>query len=252
MKKSLLYISMSLSLALASNFEKNVENLLNDYTKSNEKIFFYENIKLDKNIRLVVVSNKEKNDNQKKTVIPLITNDNGDMLIAITPLFSFKNKEIEKKFTEIIAKYWDTQDDENKRVSSQKNIISDIEKTNAFLTFKGNNASKKILYVFSDPNCPYCREAISNLKRDLSMYREIKILPVGVINEKSALKSSDIIEFFKKEKDLNLRNKKLLEVYSNSYAPKSTTPSQEVIKNTKIMLDYNINSVPYKIEMTID
>jgi thiol:disulfide interchange protein DsbG len=58
----------------------------------------------------------------------------------------------------------------------------------------GAKSSTRVVYVFTDPNCPYCNELWQATKTARAPEVQIRYLLVGVINDESRAKDAAILE----------------------------------------------------------
>ena len=181
---------------------------------------FYEN-KLNNNDIKIKVSFKEKlthpsiefetillefTQNDSKTIEPIFIKDG----YFFTEFVDLKEKKSYREFALKIIK--EKQDLE---------ILTTLKKQNNFITLGSGN---KNVYVFSDPNCPYCKKHLENLNETYLKEHKIHIIPVGFLNSNSLLKSISI------NKELSFSKKNDVEILKilKSYYEKG--------KNEKILL----------------
>lgn len=59
----------------------------------------------------------------------------------------------------------------------------------------GDGQSKHVIYVFFDPNCPYCHKLYENLRDSVALGEvELRWIPVGIARESSLGKAAAILE----------------------------------------------------------
>lgn len=216
---------------LEDNFKKNILKFDPDIN------IFIENIKpfRDGIYLATIIFN-----NQKKAIFLF---DDGSFILNNFSLFSDKNSnEINQKYLKELS--------ENQKIDKEQKVLNAIKKEHAkAITLIGNKNKKLSLYVFTDPNCPYCKDHLSKLESYLNDYKEVHLFFVGVINKNSILKSSDLISSLEKTKEYSKIIALIKEVYFNpSYSIKSKKINDNVLKNSKILIDNSIEVVPYYFE----
>ena len=228
------------SFILASS-DKELTKKINEMLKNNNVPGSISQLKdVDiKNLKIGILTLKDKGE------IPILVGDDAKTIIVINDGVLTENEKVSAVINSSIQH------------TMKKNTTSKIEKIesyisknkDAYLSIKGDINQKKIIYIFSDPNCPYCKKAISKqLSKYLTSYREIRIIPVGVIKEDSLLKASDLIELNKLKLSDKEKIKRIKEIYSNSYYSISKEPSQIIKNNDSMAIDIGVNAVPYEIE----
>lgn len=247
MKKIFTIVSITLvlsSLAFGINIKKTQKNLeanLKTFDEANGGKLKGLKIQEIKSINNVVgLAIFQLSDGEVQKTSTFLVTENGDLFSSELFISDKKSMQAFEKIYDELAKQ------QNKELS--KEVIS---KNGLYLVnLSGNPESPKSLYIFTDPNCPFCREDMTHINEYLQQYKEVHLLFVGVIKPNSVLKSTDIIENIKglKKVDNNSILNIISKVYSPAYEPTSTQPDKEVIEHNEFMIKNNISSVPFKIE----
>ena len=241
MKKTLLSLAaisaMGLTTLSAIDIDKTKvaleKNLKENFIKNMDfKVIKIEEI--NKNTAIAIISANGRD-------LPVFTNEDGSFFMA--EYFGLGVKADQDKALAFMKDFVNEQ-----KAKQQGKLLNDVKDVNAAVTLKGNPKARSSLYIFTDPNCPYCRDEMGKIDEQLKEYKEVNLLFVGVIKADSALKSADLISALAKKKDTKAALKMIREVYSDGYTPKSKEMSKEVAKFNQVMVNNRIQGVPYKFE----
>lgn len=247
MKKIILLVYIialsSFLQAQKQDLKEKIEQTILDKTSTQAKVIKIKPL----NIKNVHIANIEINGNQ----IPLFVSGDGATIWGVPEIFFSTNNKILEETKQAVA---DTQT-YNSRGKQQKliNTFKDKKDLAVFLSSTGKK-TKKVTYIVSDPNCPYCKDEMQRID-DILSNSNVRFIFVGIIGgANSMLKSSDIIENAKKISLLKIgkiiQEKRILshikEVYFNSdYKPNSTS-SVTAQESSQLAVQAGINAVPYK------
>ena len=126
------------------------------------------------------------------------------------------------------------------RQTPQKVDVSKIPLENAiFLGPKG--AAKKVI-VFSDPDCPYCRELHKIMKQVIAKRNDIAfaIILNPLPMHKDAFKKAQAIECSKSTEMLD-------DAFSGKAVPEPTCPPDQIEKNKALAASLNFNGTPVMV-----
>lgn len=192
MKKIIVLASVCLSLFAASDKE-----ILDFYSQSvktqfpDAKISIKERKKVgDTGFESVIVRIEVKEGKQEEI---LFTKDNLIVpdIIDLKARISYRQDFEVKKFQEA-------------RENFSKNAKSTVQKEKMIITL--GDKDKKPVYVFSDPECPYCREQIADIKEELKT-KQIHLILTPVAHGKSAFEKSALI--YKESKNAKTDDEKI-------------------------------------------
>lgn len=192
MKKFIVLASACLSLFAASDKE-----ILDFYSQSVKAQFPDAKISIkerksvgDTGFESVIVRIEVKEGKQEEI---LFTKDNLIVpdIIDLKARISYRQDFEVKKFQEA-------------RENFSKNAKSAVQKEVMVITL--GDKDKKPVYVFSDPECPYCREQIANIKEELKT-KQIHLILTPVAHGKSAFEKSALI--YKESKNAKTDDEKI-------------------------------------------
>lgn len=149
-------------------------------------------------------------------------------------------------------------------ISSKKSLLKDIEKQALYKKLKpiytqedskniitvGNDPKKETLVIFTDPECPYCRNELANIEEVLKTYN-VKLLMTPVHGRGALEKSYLIYKGIKEAKD----DKAKIALMRKYYAEDVNISGEKVSDaNVKAMEDLRvkyvgnvIRGVPFKV-----
>jgi thiol:disulfide interchange protein DsbC len=124
-----------------------------------------------------------------------------------------------------------------KQAPPRKVDVSKIPLEHAIL-LGSKNASKKVI-VFSDPECPYCRELHKVIKQILLKRKDIafEIILNPLPMHKGAYKKAQAIECARSADMLD-------EAFSGKPVPEPTCPADQIEKNKELAKSLNFNGTP--------
>ncbi len=213
MRKKLFFTAIVSSIVASSLFASSVSSLQKDISKfltnsrvktkdihilSSDKISDLKNL----HVAIGTISNSPK---------PFIIIYNKNKLIVGNMIDRKNGKSIFKFFIdkhkkEIINALQKEKKNEKKiEISNNKKLVSLFKNQykDLVLTIKGGNPKGKIVYLVTDPNCPFCKQYEKyQLPKTIKNSKEIKVIPVCLDipgHETSPLRSSWLLEKGKKK-----------------------------------------------------
>lgn len=103
-----------------------------------------------------------------------------------------------------------------------------------------------VIYMFMDTECPHCHDLINSFRNsgfiDKGMVR-LRLIPVGVINEKSAPEAAYLLASAQPQKDLYAH----LDGDPNALSPTKEVNKQGVDRNLQIMQEWKLDSTPFSV-----
>ncbi|MFK5882684.1 MAG: thioredoxin fold domain-containing protein [Sulfurospirillum sp.] len=206
---------LSASIVATSLFASSTDTLKQDISK------IFTNGKLDKNAISIIAQDSVKDLKDLHVLIgtikgnpkPFLLLYNKDMMIVgsiknrkdgktIFSDFIDKNREKIKKALSKIQ-----QKETSKEVKNNKKLISLFNGAfkDSMFKIKGGNPNGKIIYLITDPNCPYCKQYEKNgLPNTIKNSKEVRVIPLYLNipgHESSAMRSSWLLERAKNDKN---------------------------------------------------
>ncbi len=124
-----------------------------------------------------------------------------------------------------------------KQAPPRKVDVSKIPLDHAIL-LGAKNATKKVI-VFSDPDCPYCRELHKVIKQILPQHKDIAFLIIlnPLPMHKDAFKKAQAIQCSKSAEMLD-------DAFSGKTVPEPTCPPDQIEKNKELAKTLDFNGTP--------
>ena len=244
MKKIILFLSATLSLSLAA-------------TDAQIKKFYDETFKEQLNKPTLKILKREKVEGSDfEAVVISLESDKmkiEDMIFTkgdiIVPDIIDLKKNISYKQSYEVKKML-----EQKQEFSKK-ALNELKKEKMLISL--GDSKKPLVYIFSDPECPYCRMHLKNVRNDLKTH-QIKLILTPVHGLSAFEKSALIYKEIKKAKNDEDKIKILEKYYSEklpSYTEKSekgfNVSKKEVEEVVKLYQTYNslgLSAVPMILE----
>jgi len=119
--------------------------------------------------------------------------------------FIEKNKD---KIRQALSKI--QQKEKNKEIKNNKKLISlfNGKYKDSMFKIKGGNPNGKIVYLITDPNCPYCKQyEEKQLPKTIKNSKEVRVVPLYLNipgHETSAMRSSWLLERSKNDKNADM------------------------------------------------
>jgi thiol:disulfide interchange protein DsbG len=107
--------------------------------------------------------------------------------------------------------------------------------------FEMGQANAPVAQIFIDPMCPHCKEMLSAVwpAIDAGMVR-LRVIPVGAV----APQSQGMAAYLLRAPDAPNRLRKLMGGDMSAVPSDSDAPTAPIMDNTKILIDWKLNSVP--------
>jgi thiol:disulfide interchange protein DsbG len=108
----------------------------------------------------------------------------------------------------------------------------------------GSTMSKRVVYVFFDPQCPHCA-ALWAAARPLKPHARFVWIPVALINEKSAAQGAAIMNAADPVASMDEHEKSLLAKQGGIGAMGASDAQKAIVKrNTELMTRFGFSAVP--------
>ncbi|MDR1007503.1 MAG: hypothetical protein LBL65_02910 [Campylobacteraceae bacterium] len=236
MKKILTFICLS-GLLFAGDFENNFKESVKNNFKQDVEVISSDSLKSISGLRLAVIK-------INGGVMPFYVSEDGKSFLAIAEPFLFADESDKELLIKRI-------DDINKINEAAKKKIYDeifdkVPKESGIL-LKSQNKTDALLTIVTDPDCPYCRDELTNLNEHLKGVN-VRMIFAPVHDETAFIKSALILEETKNLKD----NSKIISVIQKYYQDINLSEKQQQTKTdvvhqaaSTIFGSGLINSVPY-------
>ena len=180
---------------------------------------------------------------QGKFWIPLLADESGSVLLAITPNTMFSsNKAFLTKFGELAQKI----STHNNQITEDMVLAVFKKNTKNILEITGDN-TKKTTYMVLDINCPYCKQEVDKIEEYLKE-ANLKIFVVGILSMDSAKKAAT---FMAQLGSLGTNEQKvayLKKAFSKDFKPNDGVETDNVISIAKALNEAGLRGVPYLIK----
>ncbi|MDY0029830.1 MAG: thiol:disulfide interchange protein DsbG [Pseudobdellovibrionaceae bacterium] len=106
--------------------------------------------------------------------------------------------------------------------------------------------SAPAIYTFIDPECPHCHDLIDDFRKSSYLDRgfvQLRLIPVGVLSEKSLAEAAYLIASPNPQKDLFNH----LDGKENALLVDKNTNTQSVQRNMQIMQDWKLDVTPFSV-----
>ncbi|MDR2341723.1 MAG: hypothetical protein LBD84_01605 [Campylobacteraceae bacterium] len=190
-------------------FCDNIEKVLADNAKNlfNEEVqtISVDKLKSIKGLNVVLFKNKQGQ------VFPIYASDDGKSFLAFSNYYYFNDKEDD----EILSKVLKNIEDINKQSTvKQAEELFDSFPKEAFVFIESEKKTDNLLTIVTDPDCPYCRNELKDIKNRLKN-ANVRMILAPVHDEKAFIKSALILKETK-----NLKSKdadKIIAIFEKYY-----------------------------------
>jgi len=203
-----------LFLVLAGGFAANVfggefENNLNQTIQSafqeELQVLSVDKLKSIKGLSLVILKNKSEN------AFPLYVSEDGKSFLVVSQYFYFA----ESADSDLFLKKMEEVKDINKQAEDkQLDVLFDSIPQTSSVLLKSSAKTNDLITIVTDPDCPYCRAELANLREHLKS-ANVRIIISPVHDEKAYIKGALILEESKKLKSTD--TDKLIAVFEKYY-----------------------------------
>lgn len=234
------------TFSFAQSVEKNFANLINE--KFGVKIDVLSAYELKSIPSLYLVLTKDN----VNGAYPFYVNKNGDSYLQVGEVFSFSNKDDEAMLKSVFEKMQVINDEiKNARIDT----LFDSLPKKSFITINSRAKTGKLITIVTDPDCPYCREELKNIRKHLeganvrfvfaSVHDETAFIKAQLILDEAKLISSfdadKIISIFEKYyKDIELSDKQKSTNYETITNSTETIFGSGLIKGVPYIHEGNI------------
>jgi thiol:disulfide interchange protein DsbC len=228
------------AVALDSDIEKALPDNIKTAFGVNAELVSINELKSIKGLHVAIL----KSDDGK--FLPLYVSDDGKSFLPISNLYYFSNQDDKNLIDKTI--------DDIKRLSNQAidermdAIFNSIPKE-AFVSIKSDIKTDDLITIVTDPDCPYCRKELENIKERLKT-ANVRMVFAPVHDETAYQKSAIILEETKKLKSSDVN--KIIAVFQKYYQDVNLSEKQKqtdtkfVHDNAKTIFDSGIvRGVPY-------
>ncbi|MDR1615329.1 MAG: hypothetical protein LBS26_07185 [Campylobacteraceae bacterium] len=203
MKKCLICIVCLGGLLFADSFENNLKESIKNNFGQDMQILSSDSLKSINGIRLTVLKTNEGN------ALPLYVSEDGKSFLAVSDFFLF-NDENDKNL--LLSKIDEIKKiNEAEKATTFDRLFDGIPKE-AGLLLKSQTKTDALLTIVTDPDCPYCRAELSNLREHLKS-TNVRMIFAPVHDETAFIKSALVLEETKKLND----NEKIISVVEKYY-----------------------------------
>ncbi len=241
MIKTISFILMILcSAVFAASFNDNVTSLIEKQTGVKIKIIKTENLKSNKDLKLLIV---EIVDNSQQ--IPLFVTKDGGMVIGLSNI-SFTNSSEDEEIIVNIANEAMVHND-NIQKQAAGDLIKQL-KPEQYITLKSSASNPKTYFIVADPNCGYCREEIRNLDDKLKTHN-VNLVIVGMLGEDSLKKAAYLMDKINSQMSENDKMNGIKEVFSQNFKAPKNIDTSKVKETTDLLFKTGvIRGTPYIYE----
>ncbi|MDR3177712.1 MAG: hypothetical protein LBT96_01885 [Campylobacteraceae bacterium] len=178
--------------------------------------------------------------NKQGQVQPVYASDDGKSFIAISSYYHFSNQEDKELLTKVLK----DADEAN------KNSLFDSLPDEAYVFIKSKEKTDNLVTIVTDPDCPYCRNELKNIKNRLEK-SHVRMTFAPVHDEKAFIKSALILEETKNLKSTD--TDKIIEVFEKYYKDVDVSDKKIDTKlvhdNTNVIFKAGfVRGVPYIYE----
>lgn len=192
-----------LGVANATDFENNLKSTARTTSGIEIAIKSVDPIKGSDGVKFVIASTNNGRS------FPLYATNNGKGFIGFSSVFYFNDDEamatIKKRLDELTV--------ENQKAQAKEiEAIFDKLPKSSFINLKADVKTDKLTTIVTDPDCPYCRQELGNLKEHLKT-SNVRIVFAPVRGKNAQVKSALILNETKgvkstqKDKIINVLNK---------------------------------------------
>ena len=238
------FLQLATAATNQSELEKNLVHLVNTKTTQEVTIDSTYNLNGDKNLFIAILKDKAS-----KNLIPVVTNQSGQLLFVLTDLFFTQNDKDTQLVQEILGK---VNEANNKNINKEaiNKLLESIPDDYVVKIASTNPKVKKITYIISDPMCPHCQDELRHIDdrlKDSNVY----MIEVAFLGPQSKDKSAELLERIKSLKTTKQKVSLVKEIYSTAHTAKNPNSRniQKVENITKIIADSGlIKGVPFVYE----
>lgn len=186
-------------------------------------------------------------DAKEKTLVPVLTDENGTALFVLTNIFFMKDDADAELVTKIIAEV-QSKNSNAQNDGKLKELFAKVP-SEYRVTLKSTKNPQKNIFIVTDPSCPHCQAELQNIDTRLKN-GNVHLILVDFLGEKSLAKAAYILDNKNGKSDAALK-KLVQEAYASKFTPKNASEaSKKKVKNiTQIITDTGlIHGVPFIFE----
>lgn len=232
-------ISSVLSVCFLTSINADIISLVKNQTGTDVEVLSKTALKTDSNLQIVTIKDKDKG---YRALI--LTNKKENILFGIN---SFTLAE-EKSDQELINDEMSLNMQINNTLKTHSAVLEAIKQIpkDYIISLKGKS-DKTTFYIISDPLCPHCQAELNNLEKRLAT-GNVKLIPIGLLDEQSAKKAQEIHNSLVGIKDDAKKIEIIRKIYKDSYVSniKDTDKIRQI--TSTLTGKGKVEAVPYIIE----
>jgi thiol:disulfide interchange protein DsbC len=171
-------------------FENNLNQTIQSAFQEELQVFSVDKLKSIKGLSLVILKNKSEN------AFPLYVSEDGKSFLVVSQYFYFA----ESADSDLFLKKMEEVKDINKQAEDKPfDVLFDSIPQTSSVLLKSSAKTTDLITIVTDPDCPYCRAELANLREHLKS-ANVRIIISPVHDEKAYIKGALILEESKKLK----------------------------------------------------
>jgi thiol:disulfide interchange protein DsbC len=186
-------------------FENNLNQTIQTTFQEEFKVLSVDKLKSIKGLSLVILKNKSEN------VMPLYVSEDGKSFLAVSQYFYFADSADNDLF---LKKMEEIKDINKQAEGKQFDVLFDSIPQTSSVLLKSSAKTTDLITIVTDPDCPYCRAELANLREHLKS-TNVRIIISPVHDEKAYIKGALILEESKKLKSTD--TEKIIAVFEKYY-----------------------------------
>ena len=241
LKKTITLLTLILTLANA-DFETNFKKSIKELTDIDVQVQFKKELVSFPSSFFVIGKTKGGD------IFPVIVNKEGNYFIGLSNVLNLSQAD-SAMIKEEITKATLVKEEQDTLVLNK--LFKSFKKTD-FVYLAGNSENLPTKFVITDPDCPYCREHLKNIEKDLEE-SNLKLIFAPVHDKKAFIKAQLIMQEIAKLPKANTQTKiNILRKYYQDFELNNQqlkTDYSQITANTKKIFDSGIvRGVPFIFE----
>jgi thiol:disulfide interchange protein DsbC len=186
-------------------FENNLNQTIQSAFKEELQVLSVDKLKSIKGLSLVILKNKSEN------ALPLYVSEDGKSFLVVSQYFYFADSDDNDLF---LKKMEEIQEINKQAADKQFDILFDSIPQSSSVLLKSSAKTDDLLTIVTDPDCPYCRAELANLREHLKS-ANVRLIISPTHNENAYIKGALILEESKKLKSTD--TEKIIAVFEKYY-----------------------------------
>ncbi|MDR0580046.1 MAG: hypothetical protein LBG21_05530 [Campylobacteraceae bacterium] len=207
MKKILFCLALigGIGTAFCDDIEKILTNSAKNIFNEEMQAISVNKLKSIKGLNVVLFKNKQGQ------VFPIYASDDGKSFLAFSNYYYFDDKDDDELLSKVLK---DIEDINKQSTTKQVEALFDSFPKEAFIFIESKKKTNNLLTIVTDPDCPYCRNELKDIKNRLKD-ANVRMILAPVHDEKAFIKSALILKETKnlKPKDAD----KIIAVFEKYY-----------------------------------